>query len=95
MVSFSATDAEARIIEKVVNRASNAGLIDDALSFEMDLFATNANGTPLDFEKLLAFDDFSFSHDVVGIQEHISRNTGKLTRHFLPRCAKSTAKEAE
>lgn len=27
------------------------------------------------------------NHDIAGIMRHIDRNTGKLTRCFMPRCA--------
>lgn len=53
----------------------------------MDLAATHANGCKLDLDKLLAFDNFNFAHDVFGIREHLDRKTGKLKDFFLPRCA--------
>jgi hypothetical protein len=54
----------------------------------MDLSATHANGCPLDFERLLAFPEFDYMHDIVGIHNHIHRGTGKLLHCFVPRCAK-------
>jgi hypothetical protein len=53
----------------------------------MDLTACHANGCPMDWEKLLAADDFTFVHDLVGIANHIDRETGKIAQGFLPRCA--------
>jgi len=88
MVSFDITPYEMRVIDNIVDRASKEGLTDDVLSLEMDLVATNANGTPLDFDRLLAFDAFNFSHDITGITNYIDRTTGELTRCFVPRCAK-------
>jgi hypothetical protein len=60
------------------------------INLDMDLTACHLNGCPLDLEKLVAFDDFNLTHDVEGISAHIDRNTGKLTRCFLPRSAKPT-----
>lgn len=66
-----------------------AGGAIDSLSLEMDLSATHANGCPIDFGKLLAFDDFNFIHDVSGIMNKIDRTSGKLTDCFLPRSARN------
>lgn len=73
-------------------RAHAMKLTDDKVHTQMDLQATDANGCKLDLEKLLAFDDFNFTHDIAGIARHIDRDDnsptgGQLLRHFLPRCA--------
>lgn len=65
----------------------------DQLDIEMDLLATNANGCPLDFEKMLAAQDTDLAHDIGGIARHLDRDdnsptAGKLLHCFLPRCAK-------
>ena len=60
----------------------------DRLHHTMNLIACHLNGCPLDFAKLLNFDDFSFMHDISGIDRHMSRETGQLMGHFLPRCSK-------
>lgn len=59
------------------------------LSLEMDLTAV-AYLCPLDWDRLIAFDAFNFSHDILGIINNIDRSTGKLKNHFLPRCAKQS-----
>lgn len=59
-----------------------------AVAVEMDVIAVHANGCPLDLQKLLDADDFNFAHDVDGIYWHLDRTTGRLTDHFLPRCAR-------
>ena len=64
------------------------------LNLSMDLCATHANGCPLDFQILAGFDDFNFFHDIDGVSSRLDRETGKLTRFFVPRCAKHTASEA-
>jgi hypothetical protein len=57
------------------------------LDWQMDVTACHLNGTKLDLEQLLAFDDFNFCHDVFGIARHLDRSTGALQNCFLPRCA--------
>lgn len=42
----------------------------------------------LDFDKLLAFDDGDFLHDMGGIYRHFDRQTKQLTDCFAPRCSK-------
>lgn len=87
-VKFKTTKEEYSIVSKVVKRAKKELIITDGISLSMDLTATHSNGTLLDFDKLLAFDEENFGHDIYGIIRHIDRSTGKLTRGFLPRCAK-------
>jgi hypothetical protein len=53
----------------------------------MDLNATHCNGCRLDLDRLLAAEDFDFTHDVYGIRRHLNRNTGKLEGFFVPRLA--------
>lgn len=42
-----------------------------------------------DVEKLLAFDNFDFTHDIVGIAKHMDRSTGDMGGMFVPRCART------
>lgn len=53
----------------------------------MDLTAADGvNGNDqLDWDRLLAADDFNFLHDVCGISRHMNRETGEIGGHFLPR----------
>jgi hypothetical protein len=100
MIQFDATKEDAEKIAKIVNRACDlykaymGQPIGDKLSLDMDITAAHLNGCPLDLDKLLAFPDFDFSHDVFGIQRHIDRKTGTLGDCFLPRCSKPQALEA-
>ena len=82
VVSFKTSRDDMDIIGKIVKRA-NGGI-----TLAMDLDACNSNGCPLDFGKLLAFDDFNFWHDIGGIQRFIDRNTGWIGGCFSPRCSK-------
>lgn len=90
-ISFTTTSFEFDAIQKVVDRAIGLGLNRhdkrDRLSFHMDMAACNANGCPMDFERMLAADDFNFTHDYCGIVGHLDRKTGKLNGMFLPRFA--------
>ncbi len=60
----------------------------------MNLTACHTSGNPLDFERLLTFDDYSFMHDITGIDYSINRDTGKLGHLFSPRCTKFEGVEA-
>lgn len=92
-ISFRVSKTEQQAIADIVKRAKRAadlaGITIDPLELNMDLCATHANGCPLDFDKLLAFPDFDFNHDIFGIRRFIDRSTGKLTRCFLPRCVRT------
>lgn len=59
----------------------------------MDLKAADGvNGNPaIDWQKLMAFDDFNFLHDLGGISRHMDRQTGKIGGCFLIRSAKHEA----
>lgn len=86
-LSFKRTQEEDALIRQVAARAKLLGDRRRSLDICMDLSATNASGCPLDFERLLAFDEFSFLHDIYGIARHLDRETGQLNDCFLPRCA--------
>lgn len=42
---------------------------------------------PIDFAALLAADDLNFTHDMVGLWRHVSRETLKIENCFRPRFA--------
>lgn len=88
-VSFKVTKDERLLVLQAAKRAQRMMDLnaDQTTDIAMDLCACHANGNPLDFEKLVRFDDFSFAHDIAGIARHINRDTGKLERNFLPRCS--------
>jgi len=91
-INFDTTKEEDVVILKIVKRAFKEPTLEilgeERQNLFMDLTATHCNGTPLDFEKLLGFDEFNFAHDIYGIIDSINRTTGKLENCFLPRCAK-------
>lgn len=53
----------------------------------MDLTACHSNGCPLRLAELLTAPRFDFTHDVLGIRQHINRKTGQLENCFVPRYA--------
>jgi len=59
----------------------------DLLSMFMDIDFADKD-CPMDFQKLLDFDDINFYHDITGIYKNINRGTKKLDNCFVPRCAK-------
>ena len=44
---------------------------------------------PLDLERLVAFKDGDFAHDIAGMLRHFDHERGQLTGCFLPRCART------
>ncbi len=91
-ISWKVTSDEADIIAKIGARAEalseGLGFWYDPLAARMDLTACHANGNPLDLAALLAADDGTFAHDVLGIRRHLNRHTGKLEDFFTPRLSK-------
>ena len=95
-VSFRITDDDGHYIAAIVERAlamakklRRKGV--DRMSLRMDITAAHANGCALDLRKLLEASDFTFAHDVFGIEDHLDRSTGELLDFFTPRCARSMA----
>lgn len=94
MISFTTDKEFVRKARAVALRAREDGISKQpVIHICMDLQATHANGCPLDLDKLLSFDRFNFTHDVLGIERHLDRRDdsptgGKLLNHFLPRCAR-------
>jgi hypothetical protein len=85
---FLASKKERELIAKIVARAKHEWPKLDTMCLHMDLVATNANGNPMDFQKLLDAPRLDFVHDITGINRHIDRMTGGLKDCFSPRCSK-------
>ena len=87
-ISFTVSLTDARLIAKIVNRAMALGIEGyDRMTCGMDLTACHANGCELNLNALLAAKDFDFTHDILGIRQHINRETGELENCFAPRYA--------
>ncbi len=87
IINFETTKKDYLLISKIVKRGIELAKKYDAMTMNMDVTAVHANGTELDLDKFLKFDDFNFSHDLFGIRDHINRETGKLENCFSPRCS--------
>ena len=92
-VSFKSTKKEDILISKIAKRAkfmlkSQYNIEIDLQSTMMDLTAVNANGCPIDFERMATASIHDVIHDVMGISKNINRETGKLENCFLPRFTK-------
>ncbi len=76
------------LIMKIVERAEEKGLLMfDRLSLMMDLECC-IDLFELRLEDFLNADDFNFSHDIVGIQNNLNRETKKMDNFFIPRFAR-------
>lgn len=92
MLNWKCSQKDNSALARVVARATLLANDDpdfNKLEFEMDITAAHCNSTKLNLEKLLTFDDFNFLHDVLGIQRHLDRGTGKMMNCFVPRCSRS------
>lgn len=98
-IRMETTPDEHRLVERIVDRFFDIldrldarDPDDDPLSVEMDLLATHLNGNPLDLQAMLdAERDIDLLHDIRGIERHLDRTTGKITRFFSPRFSKTNA----
>lgn len=89
MINWDATPGEHRLFFAIANRVASLDFEypDDTQTLAMDLNACHCNGCPLDLSGLLNANVNDLMHDALGIRQHISRTTGKLHGHFLPRYA--------
>lgn len=91
-INWDISDGDIDLIQKISDRtvklANTHGMSYSILDAQMDITAVHLNDVELDLNKLLAFDDGNFGHDVFGIKRHVNRNTGILKDCFLPRSAK-------
>lgn len=77
-----------KVILEIVSRAEKLNLLMfDRLSLIMDLEGAYRQFN-LRLEDILKADDLNFSHDIIGIQENIDRQTGNFNS-FTPRFAKN------
>lgn len=91
-VKFKATEVEITAIRQIAERMGRLkkkfGIAYPRLSLVMDLHATHCNGCPLQLNALAVAADEDFAHDLLGIQRHLDRTTGKLMHGFTPRYAR-------
>jgi len=72
-------------IHQIAKRANAMNQSYDLLTCSLDIEACL---DIIDLDKLLAFNDLNFSHDVFGIARHLNRVTKELMDCFSPRCSK-------
>jgi len=87
MINWEVSKEDDNLIHSIAERAVDKFDF-ELLSIEMDILACHANGNPLLLQKLLEADEYEFTHDILGIQKHINRTTGKLEGIFSPRFSK-------
>lgn len=87
-IRWNVSKADHRIIECIVDRALAVFPAFERQATTMDITAVHLNGCPLRLAALLEADDFDFSHDILGIRQHLDRATGLLTDGFSPRFAR-------
>jgi len=87
-INWNATITERDLARRIARRAYDKFAARDPWGeqdYEMDVLACHLNGCPLRLFDLLNADDFNFTHDIVGIREHLDRRTGRLSHRFRPR----------
>lgn len=85
-VSFEVSKEDSLLIHKIAERAAREYKL-DLLDIEMDITACHANGNPLDLQRLMNAGGNDFGHDIMGIRNHLNRDTGELVGFFVPRCS--------
>jgi len=84
-LSWKVTKREQKLIANITKRAKGMFQALSVQEMAMDITACHANGGKLDLQGLLAADDLNFTHDVLGICQHLDRSTGALRDLFCPR----------
>ncbi len=93
MITWANSKEDTEVISKIVDRymefhhSLNIPKVYQRpkMDLMMDIEATHCNGNPLRLNDLLEADDFNFTHDLIGIQDHLNRTTGELQDCFVPR----------
>lgn len=87
MTRKEVTKEQIQTIAKIAKRAEKMDLLGhDRMTLMIDLRAVYLQ-MGLRLDDLLQADDFNFSHDIVGIQNHMNRTSHKIEGGFLPRFA--------
>ena len=81
------TKAEIELASDIAKRVVKLLGTGKVLTFAMDIQACHTHGCCLKLVELLKANNGNFLHDVVGINQHLDHNTGKLKDCFLPRYA--------
>ena len=87
-----ANESDKKTIDKIVTRyrremETRGYKPDPAIQLRCSLSAVHANGCALNLQGLLEGRVIDLMHDVGGIHDTVSRETGKIIGHFWPRFA--------
>ena len=92
MLNFNVSKEDSKWIDMIADRAMELTALKKTdykkIDLLMDITAAHASGCPLELEKLCYAPQFDFAHDVIGIINHLDRETGELKDLFLPCYAK-------
>lgn len=72
-----------RIAHRAATLWADAGATRAPINFAMDIELCDAR---LDLDRLEAFRDPDFAHDMAGLTAHLDHETGELRDGFAPRC---------
>lgn len=93
-INFNANEKDRELANRIAGRATamligapGRSKMEKMVHHRMNIIACHLNGCPIDLQRLLDADDFNFQHDIIGIDRHIDRDTGRLLHHFRPRFA--------
>lgn len=78
---------EYALCNKIAERSVKECGFDKCTAF-MDITICHSEAREINLEELLNAPLEDFSHDVLGINQHLDHDTHKLTDYFLPRYAK-------
>ena len=84
--NLNTTEDDCLLIGRIATRARDRGVIRDRMDLVIDLEAAH-HVCPLNLPGLHDATAADLVHDVVGIIQHLDRDTGELTDGFLPRYA--------
>lgn len=89
-IDFTKLDeAETRLVHEIAKRAAEQHFTigRSLLDWHMDVHATHSI-CPLKLEELSKAPTGDFDHDLVGIYQHLDRDSGEMSDCFVPRLAK-------
>jgi hypothetical protein len=90
-INFDTNKEDTKLIVKIAHRAGSIKAWQnrqiDTMDLSFVLAAVHLNGCPLDLQKLLDAPQADFTHDILGMLQHINRDDGSLNDFFDPRCS--------
>ncbi len=88
-IQLKTTKEEYRVIGKIATRATRIcktyGIKYNLFECSMDIIITHLNAQKIKLQELSEADEGNFMHDILGIRNHLNKQTGELRDCFLPR----------